>query len=132
MPPSRKSKSRRTHTLGGCQTCRRRHVKCDQMRPTCLTCRAFGVSCEGYSTEIRWMSGKHQSQQQRQSSSESRSADKSATSSGGHGTRRHLYTGEIIYPTFIVNNARVLICLFRKIEGFHEHGVGRGPCFRYR
>ncbi|KAJ1708029.1 hypothetical protein AFCA_008876 [Aspergillus flavus] len=92
MPPSRKSKSRRTHTLGGCQTCRRRHVKCDQMRPTCLTCRAFGVSCEGYSTEIRWMSGKHQSQQQRQSSSESRSADKSATSSGGHGTRRHLYT----------------------------------------
>ncbi|OGM42080.1 C6 transcription factor [Aspergillus bombycis] len=90
MPPSRKSKSRRTHTLGGCQTCRRRHVKCDQMRPTCLTCRAFGVSCEGYSTEIRWMSGKHQSQQQRQSSSESRGADKPA--SGGHGTRRHLYT----------------------------------------
>ncbi|KAE8391977.1 hypothetical protein BDV23DRAFT_171322 [Aspergillus alliaceus] len=74
MPPSRKSKSRRTHTLGGCQTCRRRLVKCDQMQPTCLTCQAFG-NC---------------SQQQCQSTSESRDAGRSAN--GGQGTRRHLYT----------------------------------------
>jgi arginine metabolism regulation protein II len=47
---------RRTHNLGGCATCRRRHVKCDQSRPTCGTCRRAGHECGGYSSEVRWMS----------------------------------------------------------------------------
>jgi hypothetical protein len=47
---------KRTHNLGGCATCRRRHVKCDQSRPTCGTCRRAGHECSGYSSGIRWMS----------------------------------------------------------------------------
>ncbi|THC94329.1 hypothetical protein EYZ11_006205 [Aspergillus tanneri] len=66
---------RRSHTLGACRTCRRRHVKCDQKRPTCRTCRALGVACEGFSNEVRWMRN-----------SGSNDAD------DHHGTRRHLYT----------------------------------------
>ncbi|KAE8146812.1 fungal-specific transcription factor domain-containing protein [Aspergillus avenaceus] len=87
MPPTRKNKPRRTHTLGGCQTCRRRHVKCDQLQPSCLTCQAFGVPCEGYSTEIRWMSSKTHS---RVPHPKKRDAEKPAGKV--HGTRRHLYT----------------------------------------
>lgn len=50
-----KKRARRSHALGGCASCRRRHVKCDQIRPTCLTCRAIGLICEGYSTDLKWM-----------------------------------------------------------------------------
>ncbi|KAK4226390.1 hypothetical protein QBC38DRAFT_480562 [Podospora fimiseda] len=30
----------------GCQTCRKRHVKCDEKRPTCLDCSRLGLECE--------------------------------------------------------------------------------------
>ncbi|KIV87647.1 hypothetical protein PV11_03179 [Exophiala sideris] len=33
---------------GGCHTCRRRRVGCDQRRPTCQRCEADGRVCEGY------------------------------------------------------------------------------------
>jgi hypothetical protein len=47
---------KRTHNLGGCATCRRRHVKCDRSRPTCGTCRRAGHECSGYPSGVRWMS----------------------------------------------------------------------------
>jgi hypothetical protein len=47
---------RRTHTLGGCSTCRRRHVKCDQARPTCSVCRNANLQCGGFPSSIRWAS----------------------------------------------------------------------------
>ncbi|KAE8148604.1 fungal-specific transcription factor domain-containing protein [Aspergillus avenaceus] len=43
--------STRPRSLGGCGTCRNRHVKCDENRPSCLICRNLGLVCEGY--EIR-------------------------------------------------------------------------------
>ncbi|KAF2846164.1 hypothetical protein T440DRAFT_433100 [Plenodomus tracheiphilus IPT5] len=61
MPPSRGHgapgrKPRRTHNLGGCTTCRRRHVKCDQKRPLCTVCQSAGLNCEGFPSQIRWAS----------------------------------------------------------------------------
>ncbi|KAH7084593.1 fungal-specific transcription factor domain-containing protein [Paraphoma chrysanthemicola] len=47
---------RRTHNLGGCSTCRRRHVKCDQTRPQCSVCRKAGLQCGGFPSQIRWAS----------------------------------------------------------------------------
>ncbi|KAL6237828.1 hypothetical protein BDW75DRAFT_248302 [Aspergillus navahoensis] len=67
---------RRSHTLGACRTCRRRHVKCDQKRPTCRTCRTLGVPCEGFANEVRWM---------REGNQEDKVEEH-------NGTRRHLYT----------------------------------------
>jgi Zn(2)-Cys(6) binuclear cluster domain-containing protein len=33
---------------GGCATCRRRRVKCDEAKPECRRCEKLGVPCEGY------------------------------------------------------------------------------------
>lgn len=50
-------KARGSYSLGGCETCRRRHVKCDKVRPHCLTCQAVGVECDGFQySGIRWIS----------------------------------------------------------------------------
>lgn len=68
--------SRRTHVLGGCENCRRRHTKCDQVQPKCLTCQAVGIECEGYSNSVQWVPH-----------------GKGASSEEKSGTRRHLYTG---------------------------------------
>ncbi|XPS81319.1 hypothetical protein M3J07_013283 [Ascochyta lentis] len=53
---SRGASRKRTHNLGGCTTCRRRHVKCDHARPACATCRKAGLDCGGYPSQIRWAS----------------------------------------------------------------------------
>ncbi|KAJ8111482.1 hypothetical protein OPT61_g5933 [Boeremia exigua] len=53
---SRGTAKKRTHNLGGCTTCRRRHVKCDHARPSCATCRKAGLDCGGYQSQIRWAS----------------------------------------------------------------------------
>ncbi|KAI5360641.1 putative zn(2)-C6 fungal-type DNA-binding domain-containing protein [Septoria linicola] len=85
MPKSNKSQSRRSRSFGGCGTCRRRHVKCDRVRPICLTCKAVGATCEGFTAEIRWMPSlaNDGSNDHRRAS-----PDEDATNA----TRRHLYT----------------------------------------
>lgn len=35
-------------TKTGCDTCKRRRVKCDEGKPTCDNCNRFGRICEGY------------------------------------------------------------------------------------
>ncbi|ORY07136.1 hypothetical protein BCR34DRAFT_28320 [Clohesyomyces aquaticus] len=40
-----------------CYTCRRRHVKCDKMLPTCAKCAKKGVPCLGYLKPLRWAEG---------------------------------------------------------------------------
>ncbi|KAH7317916.1 hypothetical protein BKA65DRAFT_466068 [Rhexocercosporidium sp. MPI-PUGE-AT-0058] len=32
----------------GCRTCRTRHLKCDETRPSCLRCVKMGFDCDGY------------------------------------------------------------------------------------
>ncbi|PYH30905.1 Zn(II)2Cys6 transcription factor [Aspergillus neoniger CBS 115656] len=78
-------RTRRSHALGACKTCRRRHAKCDQKRPTCQMCRATGVVCEGFVDEIRWMSD-------RKSQPSSGTATGKANDPEKQGPRRHLYT----------------------------------------
>lgn len=96
MPNSKastKSMRRRTHTLGGCKTCRRRHLKCDQTRPDCLSCRAVGLTCEGFSSEIRWMSPKkNQSEHQRDVVGDN--IGMKGSDGTGDSARSHLYTGD--------------------------------------
>ncbi|KAK3986148.1 hypothetical protein QBC44DRAFT_352591 [Cladorrhinum sp. PSN332] len=44
---------RRASTLKvrtGCVTCKTRHVKCDERKPTCFRCERAGMSCAGYVT----------------------------------------------------------------------------------
>ncbi|RTE84581.1 hypothetical protein BHE90_000920 [Fusarium euwallaceae] len=51
-------KPRGSYSYGGCGTCRKRHVKCDQVRPQCLTCKAIGVVCDGFDDSgLRWVTG---------------------------------------------------------------------------
>ncbi|KAH7125566.1 hypothetical protein B0J11DRAFT_308980 [Dendryphion nanum] len=40
-----------------CYTCRRRHVKCDRILPTCAKCAKKGVPCLGYQKPLRWADG---------------------------------------------------------------------------
>ncbi|KAJ5790613.1 transcriptional regulator family: Fungal Specific TF [Penicillium psychrosexuale] len=75
MVTSKRPRPRRSHALGGCSTCRRRHVKCDQKRPVCRTCRALGVKCEGYSDQVLWMR-----------------TDSGEEAESTRGTRRYLYS----------------------------------------
>ncbi|KAF7592237.1 hypothetical protein BBP40_000509, partial [Aspergillus hancockii] len=46
MAPQRKSKGPRSRA--GCITCKLRHVKCDEAKPTCSLCKQAGYKCEGY------------------------------------------------------------------------------------
>ena len=41
----------RTRSLAGCSTCRKRHVKCDETRPTCRTCKRLKLQC-GYAKHV--------------------------------------------------------------------------------
>ncbi|PYH44077.1 Zn(II)2Cys6 transcription factor [Aspergillus saccharolyticus JOP 1030-1] len=75
------NRSRRTHVLGACKTCRRRHAKCDQRRPSCQMCRASGVLCEGFADDIRWVSARPP-----------RGREKKHRDAAKHGPRRLLYT----------------------------------------
>ncbi|KAK1573849.1 uncharacterized protein LY79DRAFT_567484 [Colletotrichum navitas] len=43
----------RTPSSGYCQTCRRRRVKCDKLRPKCERCLRSGHKCLGYELPLR-------------------------------------------------------------------------------
>ncbi|KAK8166365.1 hypothetical protein IWX90DRAFT_432607 [Phyllosticta citrichinensis] len=59
----------------GCHTCRRRHVKCDERKPTCFRCERAGYVCQGYKKTIRFLfqnpGASRSSRPSRESSSES-------------------------------------------------------------
>lgn len=46
---------KRSKTFTGCWTCRSRHVKCDEHKPTCHRCQTAGIPCEGYSHRFIWI-----------------------------------------------------------------------------
>ncbi|KAF5004257.1 hypothetical protein FDECE_9234 [Fusarium decemcellulare] len=47
----------------GCQRCRARKVKCDEVRPACGNCVKYGAECPGYDRNIKFVAGKHQIRQ---------------------------------------------------------------------
>ncbi|PWN38598.1 uncharacterized protein FA14DRAFT_188543 [Meira miltonrushii] len=47
---SRKRQRRYTRSRGGCFTCKRRKLKCDETRPTCQRCVTESRECRGYAS----------------------------------------------------------------------------------
>ncbi|KAL3472889.1 hypothetical protein BJX99DRAFT_206543 [Aspergillus californicus] len=45
------------YTSAGCNTCRRRKVKCDETKPECLRCTRYGHQCTGYDRKRRFVRG---------------------------------------------------------------------------
>ncbi|KAI8235648.1 Arginine metabolism regulation protein II [Colletotrichum sp. SAR 10_86] len=45
----------RSRTFTGCRTCRSRHLKCDEARPICSSCRRLNLVCEGYDGQLLWV-----------------------------------------------------------------------------
>ncbi|KAH6712495.1 fungal-specific transcription factor domain-containing protein [Leptodontidium sp. MPI-SDFR-AT-0119] len=41
-----------TRSRTGCATCRKRHQKCDESKPSCWNCRMRGVECGGYGIRL--------------------------------------------------------------------------------
>ncbi|EWG48809.1 hypothetical protein FVEG_08472 [Fusarium verticillioides 7600] len=50
--------SRKTRT--GCLTCKKRHKKCDEEKPTCRRCRDGGYVCDGYTPQSKAVTTKTQ------------------------------------------------------------------------
>ncbi|VUC29714.1 unnamed protein product [Clonostachys rosea] len=38
----------------GCATCKKRHRKCDENKPTCYECNENGLQCPGYEMKLQW------------------------------------------------------------------------------
>lgn len=53
-----------TKTFSGCWTCRERHVKCDEGKPTCNRCHKAGVGCQGYGIKLVWIDPDTQEREQ--------------------------------------------------------------------
>ncbi|GKU09581.1 arginine metabolism regulation protein ii [Fusarium langsethiae] len=53
---SGKPRKPRNKSFSGCWTCRAKHVKCDEAKPSCNRCRNAGVDCEGYGVRLSWAS----------------------------------------------------------------------------
>ncbi|KAI1138553.1 hypothetical protein F5Y05DRAFT_43544 [Hypoxylon sp. FL0543] len=47
LKPTRKRASK-PKVRTGCISCKRRHVKCDEAKPSCAECERLGLMCEGY------------------------------------------------------------------------------------
>lgn len=109
MPALKRARQSRSHTMGGCATCRRRHVKCDQVKPQCLTCRAIGITCGGFSYGLRWMP----------SAAETVQDVPDAGRMPAEGTRRHLYTGVLSEPSTWTE-----LILHRTIDAANEYCIG--------
>lgn len=55
----RDMRPRRSKVFTGCLTCRSRHLKCDEKRPTCQRCSDAQLKCagyHGYRAGVRWVS----------------------------------------------------------------------------
>lgn len=40
----------------GCMTCKKKRLKCDETKPTCVQCEKRNVECEGYKKDYKWRS----------------------------------------------------------------------------
>jgi hypothetical protein len=81
------SRSRRTHSFGGCKTCRKRHLKCDQSLPRCNRCAQAGLTCEGFTPALRWLISTGREVYDRQPT-------QAAEVGAEQYSRRHLFTGK--------------------------------------
>ncbi|KAH8886840.1 hypothetical protein GQ53DRAFT_750488 [Thozetella sp. PMI_491] len=54
----KRTRASRPKVRTGCGTCKKRHVKCDETRPTCVRCEQAGAECSGYKPVRRDLEGK--------------------------------------------------------------------------
>ncbi|KAF7556755.1 hypothetical protein G7046_g6216 [Stylonectria norvegica] len=66
----------------GCQLCRTRRVKCDEVRPGCGNCRKYGADCPGYDRGLKFVEGKHQIRQKGKQTDRQASLSSNATQVG--------------------------------------------------
>ncbi|KAL3496706.1 fungal-specific transcription factor domain-containing protein [Aspergillus germanicus] len=52
MPEEHAQRILKKRSRDGCRTCRKRHQKCDERKPTCFNCRLRGVECGGYKVTL--------------------------------------------------------------------------------
>ncbi|KAL3454447.1 fungal-specific transcription factor domain-containing protein [Aspergillus insuetus] len=52
MPEGHAQRILKKRSRNGCRTCRKRHQKCDERKPTCFNCRLRGVECGGYKVTL--------------------------------------------------------------------------------
>lgn len=45
---------KRSKSRNGCLTCKKKRLKCDETKPTCLNCQKKGRECGGYLTNFKW------------------------------------------------------------------------------
>ncbi|EWG42656.1 hypothetical protein FVEG_15476 [Fusarium verticillioides 7600] len=43
-----------SRSRNGCSTCKRRHRKCDETKPSCRECQKNNLDCEGYALKLQW------------------------------------------------------------------------------
>ncbi|KAG8161941.1 hypothetical protein KVR01_007706 [Diaporthe batatas] len=48
---ARRTRTSTPRTRSGCGICRKRHIKCDEARPSCLRCSRAGWTCDGYAAD---------------------------------------------------------------------------------
>lgn len=53
---TRPTRRRHKKVFSGCWTCRSKHIKCDEGKPTCKRCERSGITCEGYGVRLSWSS----------------------------------------------------------------------------
>ena len=49
------SKRKHNKVRSGCISCKKRKVKCDETRPSCLRCVSYGQACKGYKVPKTWL-----------------------------------------------------------------------------
>ncbi|KAF4493885.1 C6 transcription factor [Fusarium agapanthi] len=88
MPTARKDIVR---TKTGCYTCRRRHKKCDEGKPSCWNCTRNRLDCEGYQPASIWSSKTHRRSDARRDSTSTRKSTHSTTE--GASVESQAYSG---------------------------------------
>ncbi|KAF5658586.1 hypothetical protein FHETE_9823 [Fusarium heterosporum] len=76
LPPqttAKQTKASHRKSRQGCRQCKTLRIKCDEKKPSCTRCESRGITCSGYSANIRW-SYKHEVQRQQSGNSQDTAA----------------------------------------------------------
>ncbi|KAK1981136.1 hypothetical protein LZ30DRAFT_96890 [Colletotrichum cereale] len=101
--------SKRQRTFTGCWTCRQRHVKCDELRPSCRRCNAGKFTCQGYDTRFTWLAPNNQAELKSGGRSQLRAKPMTLSAISRQPPNREI-------PSIIGNQARGSFTAFRAFE----------------
>ncbi|KAJ9615730.1 hypothetical protein H2200_001807 [Cladophialophora chaetospira] len=91
---------------GRCLTCKRRHVKCDEARPTCSPCRRLGLDCGGYFKDYAFRDENHRfPSAARWKTLKEQGAVVWGSAAAGEPSRSLLIGADVALPFFLVHYA---------------------------